>query len=183
MNETQVTMVGNAVEDPVKRTTRHGDAYVTVRMASTVRRKDAASGRYVDVGTNFVTVVAFRQLAVNMAESIRKGQPLVVTGRLRVNQWRTEDKSGTSVEIDATSVGHDLSKGTTQFTRVRPGQDHGSFPSQAPAAHSAEPWQGSPVGAEDDRSMPMDEDYLGGEPDEPFTEEMYAATEDEPVRG
>lgn len=44
---------------------------------------------------------------------------IVVYGRLRVNQWLRQDNShATSVEIDAYSVGHDLSWGTTSLTRV-----------------------------------------------------------------
>lgn len=155
-------MSGNAVEDPVRRVTRNGDAYVTLRLASTVRRRDQASGRYVDAETNFVTVMAFRQLALNVAESVRKGQPLIVTGRLRVNQWRTEEKSGVRVEIDATGVGHDLSRGVSQFVRVRPdGED-------SPVTRSvgrendveADPWQ---VEGEMVESVPGSEpDFLAG---------------------
>ena len=42
---------------------------------------------------------------------------MIVTGRLRVRDWATDDKRGTNVEIDADAVGHDLSWGTTVFTR------------------------------------------------------------------
>ncbi|WP_162872827.1 single-stranded DNA-binding protein [Austwickia chelonae] len=151
MNETLITMSGNAVEDPVRRVTRNGDAYVTLRLASTVRRRDQDSGRYVDAETNFVTVVAFRQLALNTAESVRKGQPLIVTGRLRVNQWRTEEKSGVRVEIDATGIGHDLSRGVSQFTRVRPDGEDGPVTRLVTGENDAEaaPWQTGGEPAED----------------------------------
>ncbi len=133
MNETYVTMVGNAVEDPVRRTTRSDAPFVTFRLASTVRRR-RGEGEYEDVGTSFVTVLAFRQLARNIADSVSKGQPLVVTGRLRVNQWNNGDRSGTSVEIDAMSVGHDLSRGVSKFTKMLPMRAvHGSHPVQLPA--------------------------------------------------
>lgn len=129
VNETQVTMIGNAVEDPVLRFGKSGQPFVTFRLASTVRRRDPGTGEYVDVGTNFVTVLAFRQLARNVAESLRKGQPVVVSGRLRVNQWQAGERTGTSVEIDATTVGHDLSRGIASFTRVKGGTfGEGSFP-------------------------------------------------------
>ena len=49
--------------------------------------------------------------------SIQKGQRVIVSGRLRVRDWSTDDKHGTNVEIDADAVGHDLSWGTTSFTR------------------------------------------------------------------
>lgn len=135
MNETNVTMLGNAVEDPVLRFGKSGQPFITFRLASTVRRRDAATGKFADAGTNFVTVLAFRQLAKNVAESIHKGQPVVVTGRLRVNQWSSGDRTGTSVEIDATTVGHDLTRGVTGFTKVKTGAfGEGSFPADVPAA-------------------------------------------------
>jgi single stranded DNA-binding protein len=133
VNETQVTMLGNAVEDPVLRFGKSGQPFVTFRLASTVRRRDPATGLFVDAGTNFVTVLAFRQLARNVAESVRKGQPVVVSGRLRVNQWSSGERTGTSVEIDAATVGHDLTRGVGRFTKVRGGTfGEGSFPADVP---------------------------------------------------
>lgn len=138
MNETQVTMLGNAVEDPVLRFGKSGQPFVTFRLASTVRRRDPATGLFVDAGTNFVTVLAFRQLARNVAESVRKGQPVVVSGRLRVNQWSSGERTGTSVEIDAATVGHDLTRGVGRFTKVRGGTfGEGSFPADVPGLRLA----------------------------------------------
>ena len=54
-----------------------------------------------------------------MALSVHKGQPLVVTGKLKVRQWQDADKSGTNVEIDAIAIGHDLNRGTNEFTKVK----------------------------------------------------------------
>lgn len=123
MNETTVTMTGNVVGDPIVRTTKRGGSFVTFRLASTSRRFDAAEGRYVDSGTNFVDVSAFRQLAQNISLSVSKGQPVVVTGRLRVNEWQKDERRGVSVSIDASAVGHDLSRGCTRFLKVRPGHE------------------------------------------------------------
>jgi single-strand DNA-binding protein len=72
----------------------------------------------VDADTNWYTVTTFRQLATNVVGSVAKGQRVVVTGRLRVREWATEDKHGTNVEIDADALGHDLSWGTAAFTRT-----------------------------------------------------------------
>lgn len=170
MNETQVTMIGNAVEDPVMRFSRNGDPYVTLRLASTVRRRDQ-SGQYVDAGTNFVTVLAFRQLATNVTHSVRKGQPLVVNGRLRVNQWRSGERSGTSVEIDATSIGHDLSRGVASFNRVRNGGSQGSFPASVPGA--------VPQPQSDEGSQGDAIDYAPIYQEEPPFEDEYAPVEEE----
>src|SRR6476661_638079 len=118
MNESYVTVSGNVVGDPVVRTTRASVPFVTFRVASTVRRVDTKTGEYIDGGTNYVNVTAFRSLGINLANSLHKGDPVIVYGRLRINQWVNGERSGTSVEIDAHNVGHDLSRGQSQFTRV-----------------------------------------------------------------
>lgn len=52
-----------------------------------------------------------------MISSVQRGQRVVVTGRLRIRDWATEENHGTSVGVDADAIGHDLSWGTAQFTR------------------------------------------------------------------
>jgi single-strand DNA-binding protein len=119
MNESYITVVGRVVADPQSRTTRTGVPFASFRLASTVRRLNPKTHEYEDGGTSFYNVTAFRALGANVANSLKKGEPVVVHGRLRVNQWmRADNTHATSVEIDAYSVGHDLSWGTTQLRRV-----------------------------------------------------------------
>lgn len=131
MNETFVTMSGYVVADPSSRMTRNDVPFATFRLASTPRRVDTRTGEYVNAGTSFVNVTAFRSLGVNVATCVRKGHPVVVHGRMRVNQWTGADgRSGTTVEIDALTVGFDMSKGASSFVRaLRPSfgdQQHSS---------------------------------------------------------
>ncbi len=118
MNETYVTVSGNVVGDPVARLTKADVPFVTFRVASNVRRVNFKTGEYIDAGTNFVNVTAFRALGVNLANSLKKGEPVIVYGRMRINQWVNGEKSGTTVEIDAYNVGHDLTWGQTTFIKV-----------------------------------------------------------------
>jgi single-strand DNA-binding protein len=119
MNESYITVAGRVVADPESRTTRNGVPFAAFRLASTVRRMNPQTRDYEDAGTSFYNVTAFRSLGANVANSLRKGEPVVVYGRLRVNQWMRQDNThATSVEIDAYNVGHDLSWGTTALTRV-----------------------------------------------------------------
>ena len=62
-------------------------------------------------------MTCFRQLAINVVGSIAKGQRIVVVGRLRVRDWENGDRAGTTVEIDADALGHDLAWGSAVFTR------------------------------------------------------------------
>lgn len=97
--------------------TPEGLAIASFRLASTQRRYDRAAAAWADGETNWYTVSAYRQLADNLAESLAKGDRVIVTGRLKVRQWQAGEKTGLAVEIDAEAVGHDLLWGRTSFTK------------------------------------------------------------------
>ncbi|GAA2140801.1 hypothetical protein GCM10009760_24280 [Kitasatospora kazusensis] len=115
MNETLVTIVGNVASAVSYAQTSAGVPVANFRMAATERRYDRGKGDWVDGDTNWVTVVAWRWLATNLVSSVNKGDPVVVSGRLRVREWGEEDKRRSVVEIDARVVGHDLARGTSAF--------------------------------------------------------------------
>jgi single-strand DNA-binding protein len=66
---------------------------------------------------NVVTVTCWRGLADNVSSSVKRGDPLLVAGRMRVRPWDTADREGSTVEIEAYSIGHDLSRGTSAFRK------------------------------------------------------------------
>ena len=119
MNEATVTITGNVATQPENRSTDRGDPMVRFRLACTPRRHDRASDSFVDLETSFVTVVCFRSLAENVLTSIGKGDPVVVCGRLRVLERERDGRSSLTVQVDALAIGHDLTRGTTTFTRVK----------------------------------------------------------------
>ncbi len=137
MNETYVTVSGNVVGDPVVRATRANVPFVTFRVASNVRRVDFKTGEYIDAGTNFVNVTAFRGLGVNLSNSLKKGEPVIVYGRMRINQWVNGERTGTTVEIDAYNVGHVLTFGQSTYTRVAKPQLNQSDRMADPAVQDA----------------------------------------------
>jgi single-strand DNA-binding protein len=119
VNELDLTVVGWVGNEP---TVYRGDEgqvpFTKFRLASTPRIYDRERDRYVDADTNWFTVKVFRQLAQNVAESLRRGDPVVVHGRLRLEDWVASDGSTrTTAELTADSVGHDLARGTTRFSR------------------------------------------------------------------
>lgn len=119
MLDTVVTVTGHVCTDAVYRVTSSGAGLCSFRLASTPRRFDRASESWVDGPTSFYTVKCWRGLGENVAASVSKGQPVVVTGRQRVREWTTpEGRSGVSVELEAIAVGHDLSRGTSAFKKV-----------------------------------------------------------------
>lgn len=109
---------GFTASDPALSTLPNGVPVVNFRLASTPRWQDA-TGTWKEGTTNWYTVKAYRRLAQNIATSIEKGQPLVVSGRQRISRWNREDGTqGTTVEVDAFGIGHDLNYGTSTFART-----------------------------------------------------------------
>ncbi|MCU1425639.1 MAG: Single-stranded DNA-binding protein [Microbacteriaceae bacterium] len=113
-----ITLTGVVGTIPRNLVTSDNLAVTSFRLASGQRRFDRSQQKWVDGETNWYTVTAFRQLAVNASKSIVKGEHVVVTGRLRVRDWTAGDRAGTTVDIEAEALGHDLTWGTSSFTRV-----------------------------------------------------------------
>jgi single-strand DNA-binding protein len=65
-------------------------------------------------------VKAWRHLADNCRDSLRRADPVVVHGRLGQSTWVKDGVERSSLEVTAVSVGHDLSLGTSQFRRALP---------------------------------------------------------------
>ncbi|HJX79487.1 single-stranded DNA-binding protein [Glutamicibacter sp.] len=108
--------------EPKLSITPQGLAVLKFRAVTHERKRDAETGQWVDAGTNWYSISAFRSLAENGMESFEQGDHIVVTGKLQVRQFERNDGSrGTSVDIEAFSFGHDLKYGTSNYTKVRNG--------------------------------------------------------------
>ena len=118
MNETTVTLQGWLGNDVVVR--QAGDAVVaTFRVGCTPRRYQRKTDSWVDGDTQWYTVNAWRGLAENCDRSLRRGDPVVVHGRLNAQTWsNSAGVEVTSFEVDAMLVGHDLSRGFSEFTKT-----------------------------------------------------------------
>ena len=112
------TVSGLVATTPRHLVTQEGLPITSFRLASSKRRFDRTKKIWVDGETNWFTINSFRQLAINSASSISKGDRIFVSGRLKVRDWDNGERSGTSVEIEADCLGHDLVWGTTQFSRT-----------------------------------------------------------------
>lgn len=112
------TVSGLVATTPRHLVTQEGLPITSFRLASSKRRFDRTKKIWVDGETNWFTITSFRQLAINSAGSISKGDRIVVSGRLKVRDWDNGERSGTSVEIDADSLGHDMTWGTSVFSRT-----------------------------------------------------------------
>jgi single-strand DNA-binding protein len=151
-----ITVTGNVATDPEQRSVADGVSVTSFRLASTHRRFDRSSNAWVDSYTNYYTVSAFRSLGTNALASLRRGERVVVSGRLRIRDWDNGTRKGTTAEIDAESVGHDLLFGSTVFHK---GGAPAAVDGHREAAESA---AGGPVlGADADVAAAVDQDGWG----------------------
>lgn len=121
MSEAQITLQGWIGKDPIYEA-KDGIGRCRFRVATTPRRFDKETGTWVDGETQWYSVIAWRGLADNCRDSLRRGDPVVVHGRVKAEPW--SNRSGlevTSYDIEAVMIGHDLTRGTSLFTRT-PGQ-------------------------------------------------------------
>jgi single-strand DNA-binding protein len=121
VHEPFITVVGNVGAPPRTRVVGSGAVVTDFRIASTPRRVDRATGAWSDGETIWFGVSCWRLLAEHVAASLRTGDRVVVTGHLRAHTWRTEqgeERSG--LEVDAQTVGFDLSRGKAVQERTVP---------------------------------------------------------------
>jgi single-strand DNA-binding protein len=116
-----IHIIGHAGTDVDYRQVGNGTPLSTFRLASTPRRYDRRSDQYVDGATTWIAVQCWRSLAVHVHEAVRRGDPLVVVGKLKTEEWTKDDRRCSRIVLDALTVGHDLSRGVSSFRkRARP---------------------------------------------------------------
>ncbi|MHA7238551.1 single-stranded DNA-binding protein [Arthrobacter sp. TMS1-12-1] len=137
-----ITVRGYVATDVRLTSAQSGLAVAGFRMCSTDRRFDREANAWVDGHTNWYSVSMFRQLATNAGASLKKGDRVIVTGRLKVRPWINADgRTGTSVDIDADTAGHDLMWGTANFRRTAADRSE-----TQPGTGAEEPAGGVPAG-------------------------------------
>jgi single-strand DNA-binding protein len=115
----QVHLVGYVATEPQFKKVTGDISSAKLRVAYTTRRLNRETGEWVDGATSFVSVQCWRGLADNVTKSLRKGEPVLVMGRLHIRRYDdTEGRPRTGVEVEATAVGHDLSRGVSNFSRT-----------------------------------------------------------------
>jgi single-strand DNA-binding protein len=120
--ETQITLVGNLTADPELRFTPSGAAVANFTVASTPRQFDRQSNEWKDGETLFMRCSIWREAAENVAESLGKGQRVIVTGRLVSRSYQTKEGENRTVnELQADEVGPSLRYATAKAQRTQRG--------------------------------------------------------------
>ena len=108
----EITITGLVATTPRHIVTQDGLPITSFRLASSDPTDENGGS------TNWFTITSFRGLAVNVAMSLSKGDRAIITGNLRIRDWDNGERGGTSVEVEATSIGHDMNYGSAVFTRT-----------------------------------------------------------------
>jgi single-strand DNA-binding protein len=159
MQDTYVTFHGWVGSDVRHRVVRE-TSVASFRVGVTPRiRKE---GEWVDGETAWYSVTVWRALADHVRRSVRKGDPVVVHGRLRTETWTPEGGApSTTLLVDATLVGHDLNRGFSHFWKERP-LESGALDAERVTGPDAGPAPGAAATGDDDQAPA--EGQHGGQP-------------------
>ena len=176
--DTKVTVTGWVGTQPKHFVSESGTDFTSFRLASTKRYYNRASDTWVDGTTTWFTVKAWRSMAINVAESLRRSDPVVVHGTLTSETWDSPDGPRTTFVIEAEAVGPDLARGQATFRHTvhrageatglvpagegAPGDDTDDEPSAS--AGATDPWA-VPGRAAGDRSGSEAETYADADAD------------------
>jgi single-strand DNA-binding protein len=118
VNEAMITVVGFVAAEPRYEVLASGTSLLSLRIGSTPRRYDRDLGQWRDEEPMFMTATCWRSLADNLqASELKRGDPIIVTGRLRIREYTKDGQRRLSAQIEATTAGHDLSRGIARYQR------------------------------------------------------------------
>jgi len=146
--DTNITFIGNLVNDPELRFTPSGAAVAKFTVASTPRYLDKATNEWKDGDSLFLQCQIWRQAAENVAESLTRGMRVLVSGRLKQRSYETkEGEKRTVFEVEVDEVGPSLRNATAKVTKVNRGAGgSGSFSTPVESSSAEDPWSAAPVG-------------------------------------
>ncbi len=163
--ETPITLIGNLTADPELTFTPTGVAVAKFTVASTPRQFDRNTGEWRDGETMFLTCEVWRQHAENVAESLQKGNRVIVAGRLKQRSY--ENRNGerrTVYEVDVDEIGPALRYATAQVTRASSGAGGWSSNRPSSAASGDGGYRG---GGSPSRSSDTSDPWAQAQSDEP----------------
>jgi single-strand DNA-binding protein len=116
--ENTITLRGFVTAEPKFWHTPTQTPHAEIRLGSTPRRLNRATGEWEDGETSYYTVKCWRRLAVNVKGSLRKGDMILVRGKVVMRAWvDDQQRNRVQMQVEADSVGHDLAFGWSHFNR------------------------------------------------------------------
>lgn len=118
-NEALISLTGFVATQPKKGQTKGGTQTVSMRVGWTPRAVDKTTGEWTDQASSFLTVECYGKLAEHAGLCLRRGDPIVVRGNMRIREY--VDQNGqrrSAVEVDANSIGHDMWRGISTLSKL-----------------------------------------------------------------
>lgn len=156
MSDATVTVVGRLTAKPTYGQTKNHDVFANFDVAVNHGYYDRERQMYIETGASFFSVSTFRNLAINVIESLERGTPVVVQGRLRLVKWESNDKQGMTARIEANAVGPDLNWGQADYTNIKRPRLDGDDPMDDPNVLEATP--SDPEGLDSEPPEDLEED-------------------------
>jgi single-strand DNA-binding protein len=144
--DTNITMIGNLVNDPELRFTPSGAAVAKFTVASTPRYLDKNTNEWKDGDSLFLNCQIWRQAAENVAESLTRGMRVIVSGRLRQRSYETkEGEKRTVFEVEVDEVGPSLRNAIAKVTKTNRGGSSNFAGGSESSAGQDDPWAAAPA--------------------------------------
>ena len=156
MNETQTTVRGTIITDPVTR--RVGtDQVFTFRVASNTRYLDRTSGEWKTGGTLYFSANCWGTLAQRASGRLFKGDAVLVHGRLLTNEYEKDGRIQRDLEMRVNAIGPDMSRMEVTTKRIR------FDPVEPASARDGVPGEGEETGADAMEIGSVDHDESGSD--------------------
>ncbi|MFI5776970.1 single-stranded DNA-binding protein [Nocardia sp. NPDC051570] len=119
--ESPFTIAGNIANEPELGFTSSGAGYLNLTIASTPRILDKNTNEWKDGEALFIRGTAWRNLAENSAETLKKGMGVIAVGSLKQRSFEKDGEKRTVIEMDITDIAPSLRYATAQVAKTTSG--------------------------------------------------------------
>lgn len=112
----EVTVQGTVATAPVLTRQEGKKPYCRFRVAASYGQM--VSGSWVNYDTLWFTAKAWGDLAEHLAQSFKRGDPVILCGRLGEDHWMRSGQRVSSMVLHLHCAGHDLTRGEAHYTKV-----------------------------------------------------------------
>ena len=112
----EVTIQGTVATAPVLTRQEGKKPYCRFRVAASYGQM--VSGNWVNYDTLWFTAKAWADLAEHLAQSFKRGDPVILCGRLGEEHWMRSGQRVSSMVLHLHCAGHDLTRGEAHYTKV-----------------------------------------------------------------